>query len=408
MSWNQGGGGPWGGPPGGGQNPWGGRDSRRGPDGPDIDELVRQMQMRFRRLIPGGGHGPVGVGLLALLFLFVLVVLQGFAQGTVLGFYRVNDGELAVIQRFGAVVRQEQPGLRWLIPVVEKYTAVSTTRALTLQVTGTGGRPGDEAVTNRMVTRDLNLIEMDFTVQWRVRDPEDFLFKLRDPEGTLRLAAESVVREYIGRSTFDEIIPPEQNEILNPITVQADGTTTEVPAATEAPVTVPQLASLKSQMQDRLQKLLDEYDSGIYITDLQLTRPVVPAAVKSAYDGVQQAGNDAKSNINRAVVDANATLANARGEADSIRLQASAYKTQVTEAARGEADRFSQVLSAYSGAKEITTTRLYLETMEQVLGPANKVVLGNGDNAALPYLPLDLMRRTPSTQPALPSGGNAP
>lgn len=404
MSWNQGGGGPWGSPPGGGQNPWGGREPRRGgPDGPDIDELVRQMQARFRRFIPGGGRGPLGAGLLVLLFLFVLVVLQGVAQGTVLGFYRVNDGELAVIQRFGAVVRQEQPGLRWLIPLVEKYTAVSTTRALTLQVTGGGGRSAEDAVANRMVTRDLNLIEMDFTVQWRVRDPEDFLFKLRDPEGTLRLAAESVVREYIGRSTFDEIIPPEQNEILNPVTVQADGTTAETPAP-EAAITVPQLASLKNQMQERLQKLLDEYDSGIYITDLQLTRPVVPAPVKSAYDGVQQAGNDAKSNINRAVVDANATLANARGEADSIRLQASAYKTQVTEAARGEADRFSQVLSAYSGAKEITTTRLYLETMEQVLGPANKVVLGNGDNAALPYLPLDLMRRTPSTPP----GGSTP
>jgi len=388
MSWNQGGG-PWGGPP-GGQTPWGNRPSG---EGPDIDEMIRRGQERIRRLVPGGGRGPFGTFALFLLGAFVLVALQGLAQGNILGFYRVNDGEIAVIQRFGAVVREEQPGLRWLVPVVEKFTAVSTKKALTLQIAG-GTRMGDDSVSNRMITRDLNLVEVDFTVQWRVSDPRKFLFNLRDPEGTLRLAAESVVREYIGRSTFDDIIPPEQNEILNPVTVQADGTTVPVEETVPVVQTGSQVVNLKVQMQERLQKLLDEYESGIYITDLQLTRPVVPAPVKSAYDGVQQAGNDAKSNINRAVVDANATLANARGEADSIRLQASAYKTQVTEAARGEADRFGQVLQSYEAASATAATRLYLETMEQVLGNANKVVLGNGANSALPYLPLDVLRRT--------------
>ena len=160
-------------------------------------------------------------------------------------------------------------------------------------------------------------------------------------------------------------------------------------------------------MQERLQTLLDEYESGIYITDLQLTRPVVPAPVKSAYDTVQQAGNEAKSAINRATVDANAIIAEARGEADSIRLKASAYKTRVVESARGEADRFSKVLAAYEGAEKTTATRLYLETMEEVLGSANKVILGNGNAGALPYLPLGMLKPNANARSSNTSPDNA-
>lgn len=413
MSWNNGNGdGPWGGS-GGNQNPWGGRNNKnphRDPNEPDIDEMIRRMQARMGRLFPNGGRGPLATSLFIGLFLVIFIAIQGGSQGHFLGFYRVNDGETAVIQRFGAVVRQEQPGLRWLIPLVEKYTAVSTTRALTLQFSGNSSAARANASTsNRMVTRDLNLIEMDYTVQWRVKDPEKFLFRLSDPEGALRLAAESVVREFIGRSTFDEIIPPEQTEIINPVTVQADGTTKEIglsPAeAMVAATSAPQLANLKTRMQERLQALLDEYESGIFVADLQLTRPVVPAPVKSAYDGVQQAGNEAKSAINRATVDANSILAEARGEADSVRLKASAYKTQVVESARGEADRFAKILEAYKGSEKTTTARLYLETMENILAPANKIILNNNGNGAIPYLPLEGLRSKRSSVP-VPSANN--
>lgn len=399
MSWNQGNGdGPWKGSS-GNQNPWNNRGGSN--DGPDIDAFIRSCQEKLNRLLPNGGKGPAGIILPIFLIALIFLTFQGIAQGTFLGFYRVNDGETAVVQRFGAVVREEQPGLRWLIPLMEKYTAVSTTKALTLQMSSSTHRSGDNT-TNRMVTRDLNLIEMDYTIQWRVRDPEKFLFKLRDPEGTLLLAAESVVREYIGRSTFDDIIPPEQNDILNPVTVRADGTTatdtSSTASLTQQPPAAQVTVSLKSSMQERLQKLLDEYDSGIYITDLQLTRPVVPAPVKNAYDGVQQAGNEAKSNINRAVVDANAILADARGEADSIRLKAAAYKTQVIESARGEADRFTSVLNAYRGAEKTTTARLYLETMEEVLAPAHKMIVENKQGSVLPYLSLGALTPSPPLQ----------
>lgn len=384
MSWNQGGGngGPWG-SGGGDKNPWGGKRGGGQPEGPDIDEIIRRSQEKIRRMVPGGGSSganPKGAAFLVTVAALALIALQGISQGHLLGFYRVNDGDVAVVQRFGAVVREEEPGLRWLIPMVERYTAESTARIRGIEI-GTGAQAGSSALRNRvdgdgqlmMLTGDSNIVDMQFTVQWRVVDARKYLFNMREPETALRMAAESVMREVMG-----------QSEIM-----------TAIGSGREA---------IRQDVEKRLRDLIATYDAGIGIDSVQLQRMEAPAPVIDAFIKAQNAQQEANRARNLAEGYRNTILPAARADANRMMEEARAYKAQVVAGAQGDADRFTQVYNAYRLSAETTSTRLYLETMEQVLGSTNKIIMdGSGAERVMPYLPLNQLTPRSAPAPAAPA-----
>lgn len=396
MPWsNQGGGGPWGGSPGGGgsnggggggpwnggggnhgggNNPWGGSGgggNRKGPFGgggggggqqpPDLEDLIRQGQERLKGWIPGGGSGGWLIGILA-----ALVVGGWLATG----FYRVETGSQGVELVFGAYVETTAPGLRynWPSPIGQTFTPqVDRVNRIDIGFSDVGARGANTDVPDEslMLTGDENIIDLDFSVFWRIQDARNFLFRIRDPEATVKRVAESAMREVIGQTP----IQPALNEGRAQIQV----TTTEV-----------------------IQQILDDYQSGILITDLQMQQVRPPPAVVDAFDDVQRAAADRVRIRNQAEAFRNDIIPRARGEAQQMLQQASAYREQVVNRARGDADRFNSVYESWVLSRDVTTRRLYLETLETVLSQANKIVIDTnsvGGSGVVPYLPLDQLNR---------------
>lgn len=384
MPWNnQGGGnggGPWGSPPGGngggnGGNPWGrppGGGGGQPPGGPDLEDLLRKGQERFKNLTPGGLGGGRGIAL----GLAVLGVLWGLS-----GIYRVQPDEQGVVLRFGQYVRTEQPGLRYHLPApIESAETPKVTKVNRIEIgyrSSDTRRPGsDNADESLMLTGDENIIDIDFTVTWVIKDAGNYLFKIRDPEDTVKMAAESAMREVIGRTDIQ-------------------------PALTEA------RQDIEQSTKALLQAMLDEYQSGIEISQVQLQKVDPPAPVVDAFNDVQRARQDRERLRNEAEAYRNDIIPRARGEAEQLIQQASAYREQVVSLAQGDAQRFASVLSAYTAAPEITARRMYLETMQEVLGGANKIILDQpkGGQGVVPFLPLNeltnqLRQQTPAATPA--------
>lgn len=386
MPWNnQGGGnsgGPWGSPPGGGgngggNNPWGrppgGGGGGQPPGGPDLEELLRKGQERFKNLTPGGLGGGKGIAL----GLVALGLLWGLS-----GIYRVQPDEQGVVRRFGEYVRTEQPGLRYHLPApIEMVDTPKVTLVNRLEVgyrSGTDSRRpggGDILDESLMLTGDENIIDIDFTVLWVIKDAGNYLFKIRDPANTVKMAAESAMREVIGRTDIQ-------------------------PALTEA------RQDIEQQTKALLQTMLDEYQSGIEITQVQLQKVDPPAPVVDAFNDVQRARQDRERLRNEAEAYRNDIIPRARGEAEQLIQQASAYREQVVSLAQGDAQRFAQVLSAYTQAPEITARRMYLETMQEVLGGTNKIIIDQGKGSGVvPFLPLNeltnqIRQQTPAASAA--------
>lgn len=386
MPWNnQGGGnggGPWGSPPGGGgngggNNPWGrppggGGGGGQPPGGPDLEELLRKGQERFKNLTPGGLGGGKGIAL----GLVALGLLWGLS-----GIYRVQPDEQGVVRRFGEYVRTEQPGLRYHLPApIEMVDTPKVTLVNRLEVgyrSGTDSRRpggGDILDESLMLTGDENIIDIDFTVLWVIKDAGNYLFKIRDPANTVKMAAESAMREVIGRTDIQ-------------------------PALTEA------RQDIEQQTKALLQTMLDEYQSGIEITQVQLQKVDPPAPVVDAFNDVQRARQDRERLRNEAEAYRNDIIPRARGEAEQLIQQASAYREQVVSLAQGDAQRFAQVLAAYSQAPEVTARRMYLETMQEVLGGTNKVIIDqNKGSGVVPFLPLnELTNQIRQQTPAVPA-----
>lgn len=386
MPWNnQGGGnggGPWGSPPGGGgngggNNPWGrppggGGGGGQPPGGPDLEELLRKGQERFKNLTPGGLGGGKGIAL----GLVALGLLWGLS-----GIYRVQPDEQGVVRRFGEYVRTEQPGLRYHLPApIEMVDTPKVTLVNRLEVgyrSGTDSRRpggGDILDESLMLTGDENIIDIDFTVLWVIKDAGNYLFKIRDPANTVKMAAESAMREVIGRTDIQ-------------------------PALTEA------RQDIEQQTKALLQTMLDEYQSGIEITQVQLQKVDPPAPVVDAFNDVQRARQDRERLRNEAEAYRNDIIPRARGEAEQLIQQASAYREQVVNLAQGDAQRFAQVLAAYSQAPEVTARRMYLETMQEVLGGTNKVIIDqNKGSGVVPFLPLnELTNQIRQQTPAVPA-----
>jgi len=379
MPWKNQGGGPWGSGP---KGPWGSGPQPVGPRPPDLEDLLRRGQERLQQWLPGGYFSGLGL---------VVMLVGAIAVWALTGFYRVQSEELGIVQRFGKYDRDAQPGLRyhlpWPIETVQlpKALRVSTiTIGMTL-IDDTSRRSRtmrDVPEESLMLTGDENIVDVDFTVLWRIKPngAADFLFNIQNPEGTVKAVAESAMREVIGRSNIQPIL-------------------TGARTATELAV------------QELMQKTLDHYGSGVQIQQVQMQKVSPPAQVIEAFNDVQNAKIDYERLQNEAHTYANRVVPDARGRAAQILQVAEGYKQQAVAEARGQSARFLKVYDEYAKAKDVTRQRIYLETMERILGSSEKLIYDGGNASAqsvVPYLPLGELspRRQPATSgQQQPSGG---
>ncbi len=371
MAWKpQGGGGPWGGG-GNGGGPWGGGGGSAGGGNqpPDIEEMLRRSQDNFKNMMPGG----FGSGRIVTLAIAAAVVLWLAS-----GFFRVDAGHQGVVMLFGEHIPEQDvgPGLHWYFPApIGKVMTpnVEAVRRIDIGFRGAGeeqsafGRQNtparDVLEESLMLTKDQNIIDVDFTVQWKVKDAGNYLFEIRDPESTVKLAAESAMREAIGQTDLEQALTSER-------------------------------AAVADRTRELLQDILDAYRSGITVIQVQFLKGEPPAQVIDAFNDVQSARQDLDRLKNEAEAYANKIVPTAEGEAAKMLQQAEAYKEQVIKEAEGEAKRFLSVYETYKVAQDVTTQRLYLEAMEEIMKNSNKVILDKeGGSGVVPYLPLPELQK---------------
>ncbi len=380
------GGGPWGSGSGGGGGggPWGGGGGpQRGGNNntpPDLEELLRRSQEKLRQVLPGGGGGRGGGGG----FGVKTVVFAGAALVAVwlaTGFYRVDPGEVGVELVFGRFTKITQPGLNynWPYPIGSvDMPDVLRIREITIgsNDSGSARSPANRAVPEEslMLTGDENIVDVDFRVQWRISNARDYLFNIQNPEGTVRAVAESAMREVIGRNNIQDILTGERQQI-------------------------------ETDVRELMQTTLDGYKAGIEVTQVQLQKVDPPSQVIDAFRDVQAARADQERARNEAQAYANTVVPEARGEAARVVEQANAYRQRVVAEARGQADRFLKVLEEYQKAPDVTRERLYLETMERVLGQTDKVVIDGAvsGSGVLPFLSVDSAGSMAPVRPAAPA-----
>ena len=359
------GGSPWGTPPGGGN----GNGSGRGPTPPDIDKIIREIQNKIKNFLPGGsasGSKPIGLILLILVFVWLAS-----------GLYRVLPDEQGVVIRFGKFIKTTQPGLNYHIPFpVEAVETPKVTKVNRIDIGfrserdsgfSSGGGVADVPQESLMLTGDENIVNIDFSVFWLIKDAGKFLFKIQDPEGTVKAAAETAMREVIAKSKIQPILTEGRSVI-------------------------------EVETQEIIQSILDDYESGIQITQVQTQKADPPDQVINAFRDVQAARADMERSKNEAEAYANDVIPRARGEAAKILQAAEAYKKQVVAKAEGEASRFISIYNEYAKAKEVTQERMYLETMEKVLAGIEKVIIEkNVGSGVVPYLPLPELNKKGSS-----------
>ena len=349
------GGSPWGAPPGGGGN-----GSGRGPTLPDIDAIIKDIQNKINKFLPGGSKsGGKQIGLILIVLLFVWLAS---------GLYRVLPDEQGVVLRFGKFIKTTQPGLNYHIPFpVEAVETPKVTKVNRIDIGfrserdsgfSSGGGVADVPQESLMLTGDENIVNIDFSVFWVIKDAGKFLFEIQDPEGSVKAAAETAMREVIAKSDIQPILTEGR-------------------------------AKIELETQDIIQAILDEYNSGIQVTQVQTQKADPPDQVIDAFRDVQAARADMERSKNEAEAYANDVIPRARGEAAKIMQAAEAYKQKVVAASEGEASRFVSIFNEYDKAKEVTQERMYLETMEKVLADIDKVIIEkNAGSGVVPYLPL--------------------
>ncbi len=364
--WQSGGRGPWGQPPGGG-----GQGGGKGPQGPDFEDLLRKGQDRFRRVMPGGPRS-------ARLILLVLIGLAALWLAS--GFYRVQPDEQGVVMRFGQWVGTTQPGLHYHLPTpVESVMKPKVTRINREEVGFRSAADTNRNLASRdvpeeslMLTGDENIVDIDFNVFWLIKDAGQYLFNVQNPQASVKQAAESAVREVVGR---------------NPIQF----------ALTDGRPTI------ESQSRELIQQILDSYHAGITVTEVKLQKVDPPAQVIDAFRDVQRARADLDRQRNEAEAYANDVLPRARGDAERLKQEAEGYREQVVRAAEGDANRFNAIYREFNQAREVTARRMYLEAMERVLGGMNKVIIDpsvSRSGGVVPYLPLNGLQKAPAPTPA--------
>jgi len=376
MPWNnQGnnGGGPWGGGGNGGNNggnPWGSggggpqRPSGR-PNPPDLEKVFNEFKSSLGGKVPGSGAPKR-------LIIFGLIILLGIWAAT--GFYRVNPQQQGVVLRFGEWIRTTGPGLHYHLPFpIEQVMTPDVTRDNRLEfgfrdIAGSSATRRDIIDESLMITGDENIVDIDFVVFWRIADAGAYLFNLAEPDETIKVAAEAVMREIIGQTAIQT-------------------------ALTEG------RQSIQVAVRQKLQELLDEYKSGVRVREVQLLAVDPPGDVIDAFNDVQRARQDRDRLKNQAEAFRNDIVPRARGQAAQLIAEAEAYREEVMNRAKGDASRFDQVFSAYQADKAVTRERIYIETIEEVFGNIEKIIIDEDGQSVVPYLPLkELGRGTQNAQ----------
>tara|TARA_B100000989_G_scaffold164298_2_gene122778 strand:+ start:1495 stop:2571 length:1077 start_codon:yes stop_codon:yes gene_type:complete len=351
-------------------SPWGngGSDKPSGGGGrrpPNIDDLADQFQSSLKKLFPGkkipGGNKPV------LMFAIIALGLW-FASG----FYRVLPDEQGVVLRFGKYVNQTQPGLHYHLPYpIETALTPKVTKVNRIDVgyrsasdTGRATSVSDVPEESLMLTGDENIVDINYSVFWIIKDAGKFLFNIQSPEDTVKSVAETAMREVVAKNGIQSIL--------------TDGR-----------------AQVEIDTQNIMQEILDSYDSGISITQVQTQKADPPKEVIDAFRDVQAAKADKERAQNEAEAYANDVIPRARGEAAQILQQAEAYKREVVALAEGEASRFLAIYNEYRKARTVTQERMYLETMEKVMADINKIIIDKkSGGGVVPYLPLPELKKS--------------
>ena len=355
MAWNE---------PGGNSNnqdPWGGRKGggKQGP--PDLDEALRKLQESLGSIFgggkprssgnnEGGGFALLGIGLAVLAAIWLYSAI-----------YVVDEQEQAVVLRFGKFHETVQPGLNFYLPPMDRKFLVNVQGERTYSKVG------------QMLTEDENIVEVPLTVQYKINNLKDFVLNVDQPENSLQQATESALRHVVGSTEMDQVLT-EGREVMS------------------------------EEVQKRLQRFLNDYGSGILVTQVNIQRATAPSEVRDAFDDVTRAREDEQREKNQAEAYANSVVPEARGQAQRAIEEANGYRDEVIARAEGEADRFSKMVGEYRKAPEVTRQRLYIDTMQEVYSSTSKILVTGekGQNSML-YLPLDKMIDARSASKGAPS-----
>ncbi|MBI3772733.1 MAG: FtsH protease activity modulator HflK [Gammaproteobacteria bacterium] len=379
MAWNE---------PGGSKDndPWGNRSKKSGP--PDLDEVVRNIRRKLDGLFggkgrqgdTGGGRSPLGGGSAGIGGVILLVVGLWLIYDMV---YIIQPAERGVVLRFGQYVATLEPGMTLRMPrPLERVERVDVDKSRNVEIgfrsSGEGGKTTPMPSESLMLTRDENIIDVQFAVQYRVKSANDYLFNVKDPDLTLREATESAVREVVGQNKMDFVLTEGRSDIV-------------------------------ARIQALTQHILDHYQTGLLVTSVNMQDAQPPDEVQHAFDDAVKAREDEQRQINEAEAYSNDILPRARGGAARLIEEAQAYKSEVIAKAEGEASRFDRVVNEYKKAPRVTRERMYLEALEEVLSKSSKVMVDVKGGNNMIYLPLDrIMEQSGMPVPQQPASTATP
>jgi membrane protease subunit HflK len=359
-------GGPWGQAPGGGSGGGSGGGGRRGGGTPNLEEILSRGRDRFQGGIPGGRWTIIGV---------VLALGAFWVANSI---FTVQEQEWAVKLRFGQPVETVPAGLHFALWPIE--TVERAPRSENRTIIGSVGTNSAQANEGLMLSSDQNIVNVSFSVLWSVSDPVAYLFNVRDPDDMVRSIGESAMREVVGQRPVQDVFRDDRAGIANDV-------------------------------RGIVQSIVQSYGMGVTVSRVAIEQAAPPAEVADAFNEVQRAGQDEERFQEEARQYTNTLLGDARGQAAQIREDAAAYKNRVVQEAEGEAARFLSIYQEYAKAPEVTRKRLFLETMEQVLGDSEKVLIdkNSGGSGVVPYLPLPEIRpnSTLNSTPSTPADATA-
>ena len=337
-----------------------GKKSNEGP--PDLDEILRKLQQKISSLLgmrprtPGSGGGGMGntVGG-GVAFIILLIIAVWLASG----FYIVDEGRRGVVLRLGKYLETTQPGPRWHIPYpIETVEIVNVAQVRTVEVGYRGVPKNKQPQESLMLTDDENIVDVQFAVQYTISNPVDYLFKNKNPDDNVLQAAETSIREVVGKSSMDFVLAQGRSEI-------------------------------SARVKKLMQEILERYETGIEITTVNLQNTSAPEPVLPAFEDVVRAQQDRERFKNEGQAYANDVVPKARGIASRLTEEATGYRQSMISTAQGDAARFRQVLTEYERAPQVTRERMYLETMQQVMSATSTVIVDPKGGQNLLYLPLD-------------------
>lgn len=361
---------------------WGKRPGGGNQGPPDLDEVWRNFQKKFGGLFGRGGNrsggeptpplGPRAMGGGAI----ILVLIIGFLW-VASGWYIVNEGQNGVVLRFGRYAEITQPGLRWHVPwPVESRQIVNVSQVRSVEVGYRNNVKSKVLKESLMLTDDENIVDVQFAVQWVVKSPRDYVFENRSPDDTVLQAAETAIREVVGKSTMDHVVQQGR-------------------------------ADVQAQVHKLMQTILDRYKTGIEIQKLNMQNAQPPEKVQAAFEDAVKAGQDRERQKNEGQAYSNDVLPKARGMAARLLQEAEGHRQRVVQEAMGDAERFTQVVTEYQKAPAVTRERLYLDAMQQIMANTTKIVVDKSGNNLL-YLPLDKIMQMSGGEQSAPSAAVTP